>query len=67
MSRTIPFDTKENCDVCGIRGAYDFYGDFLCEKCCREDIEREPYEDELNDEFYCPCTECKCGAKEFKD
>lgn len=69
MNRIVPFDTKEYCDICQDLGAYNFMGDYLCEKCYRDDIEREPYQDELDeldDEFYCPCTECKCG-KDLED
>ncbi len=63
MSRTIPFDTSQKCDICQIQGSFDFYGDYLCEKCFREDNEEE-YDDELNDEDYCPCIEYKCGKDE---
>lgn len=61
MNRTVPFDMSEYCSICNIRGCYDFMGDYLCERCYREDQEIEPYEDELNDEFYCLCSDCKCG------
>ena len=33
MDRSVPFDEKAICDVCGAKGAYDFMGDFLCPKC----------------------------------
>ncbi len=59
MGIIVPFDTSEKCDVCQIRGAFDFFGAYLCEKCCREDNESE-YDDEVKDEFYCYCVECQC-------
>jgi hypothetical protein len=36
MSREIPFDESAICDGCGKRGAYDFYGDYLCPTCAEE-------------------------------
>lgn len=64
MSRIIPFDTSQKCDECGIRGAFDYSGDFLCERCSRQYIDSNiEYDEELDDE-YCPCTDCKCGKQE---
>jgi hypothetical protein len=31
--RTVPFDPKAVCDVCGKAGAYDFIGDLICADC----------------------------------
>lgn len=33
MGRDVPFDDDEICDGCGALGAYDFYGDYFCQKC----------------------------------
>lgn len=33
MNRDIPYEENEKCDVCGQKGAFDFMGDFICEKC----------------------------------
>ena len=33
MSRDIPYSPTEKCDACGKIGAFDFMGDFLCDKC----------------------------------
>lgn len=33
MDRTVPFDEKEICDVCGKKGAFDFMGDYICQEC----------------------------------
>ncbi len=62
MNRTIPFVTNVMCDFCGILGAYDFMGDYLCEKCFRENEDVDLYDDEheeLDDEDYCSCIECR--------
>jgi hypothetical protein len=37
--RTVPFDPDAVCDCCGERGALDFMGDFLCDKCADEIVE----------------------------
>jgi hypothetical protein len=52
MSRNIPFAYNEYCDICNIRGAYDFMGDYLCEKCYRADLDDAIYEDDFLDETY---------------
>jgi len=33
MSRDIPFDPEEICDLCGEKGAFDFMGDLICPEC----------------------------------
>lgn len=58
MSKTIPFDTGQPCDECGVKGSFDFYGDFLCQECTRQYVDKKD-EYEYNEE-YCPCEECKC-------
>lgn len=40
--RTVPFDNKSICDICGKLGAYDFMGDFLCPKCAGKAMKHEP-------------------------
>ncbi len=52
MSRSIPFDTSEYCDICNIKGAFDYMGDYLCEKCSRAEIDDVIYEDDYLDESY---------------
>ena len=37
MSREVKFDKNAICDNCGAIGAYDFMGDYLCEKCAESD------------------------------
>ncbi len=41
MSREVPFDKDEICDVCGEKGAYDFMGDCYCVDCLEEIKEEE--------------------------
>jgi hypothetical protein len=48
MSRIVPFDENEICDNCGVHGAFDFMGDFLCGDCAHKYIEPE-YDDECED------------------
>lgn len=49
--RTVPFDAKQKCDNCDAIGAFDFMGDYLCNKCAWgdwKDTEKEtpePYKD----------------------
>lgn len=43
MGRTVPYDPEATCDVCGAKGAYDFYGDFICTACAEEAAEDEEY------------------------
>jgi hypothetical protein len=41
-SREVPFDKNAICDQCGVKGAYDFMGDFICEECLEKlKIEKE--------------------------
>jgi hypothetical protein len=41
--REFPFEPDSYCDSCGAKGAWDIYGDLLCEKCL------EPAETEEKD------------------
>jgi hypothetical protein len=51
MDREIPFDENAICDGCGCKGAFDFMGDFYCEKCSSEAINNQ-----------CECNEdCECN------
>jgi len=34
-----PFDVKATCDTCGEVGAYDVYGDWICNKCLGPQVE----------------------------
>jgi len=38
MSRYVPFDKDAVCDGCGALGAFDFMGDFFCQKCLTKDV-----------------------------
>jgi hypothetical protein len=44
MSGTVPFDAEAVCDECGMVGAWDFMGDYLCPDCAAAAI--GPPEDE---------------------
>lgn len=37
MSRQVEFEEYATCENCGEKGAYDFMGDILCEKCSKSD------------------------------
>ena len=41
MSRDILFDPELICDICKDKGAFDFMGDFLCDKCAEGEEEGE--------------------------
>ena len=41
MSRDVPYDENEKCDICGKKGAFDFMGDFICENCISKCIDSE--------------------------
>ena len=47
-SRIVPFDETVKCDICREYGAFDFYGDYICQDCL---------EDEKNN---MPCNKCGC-------
>ena len=36
MNREIEFDEEEYCDDCGVKGAFDFMGDYYCHECLRK-------------------------------
>ena len=46
MSRDVPFDEKAICDGCGALGAFDFMGDFFCQKCLAEDDAEQSFAEE---------------------
>jgi hypothetical protein len=51
MSRDVPFNPKAVCDICGATGAYDFMGDYSCQKCTDEAFADDRLaEDEANAE-----------------
>ena len=37
--REFPFDPELECDICGRKGSYDLYGDYICEECLGEEEE----------------------------
>lgn len=41
MGREVPFDEEAICDSCGERGAWDFMGDYLCDKCAKLAVEAD--------------------------
>ncbi len=45
--RTVPFDDKAICDICGKIGAYDFMGDLLCPECTKGIVQDDS-----------PCDKC---------
>lgn len=65
MSRSIPFDTKEKCEECGVVGSFDFMGDYLCDQCARQYIDSEL--DEHEDNEFCPCEVCVCYDEEEEE
>ena len=42
MDRTVPYDKNAKCDECNKKGAYDFMGDYLCEKCAYKEFHKPP-------------------------
>lgn len=47
MSKIVPFKPNEKCDSCGALGAYDFYGDYSCQKCTDEAFDKQEAEEGL--------------------
>lgn len=41
MGRDVPFKPEATCDECGAKGAYDFMGDYFCQKCTDEAFDKE--------------------------
>jgi len=39
MSRDVPFNPTDLCDICGKPGAWDFMGDLICQACVDIDID----------------------------
>ena len=51
-NREFTYSEEDACDVCGKLGAWDIYGDFLCENCCIDESTKDPDEGlELKDEI----------------
>lgn len=51
--RTVPHDEDARCDNCGATGAFDMYGDMLCDECVSDvlgEIEDANDDEELLDE-----------------
>lgn len=40
--RTVQWDADEKCDACGQLGAYDFMGDYICDKCIEKAERTQP-------------------------
>jgi len=36
MEREVEYEEGITCDICGKKGAFDFYGDFICDDCIKE-------------------------------
>ena len=49
MSRIVPYNSDLICDDCGHKGAYDFMGDYLCQKCADKYIKNEDDDIEEDD------------------
>lgn len=49
MSREVVFDENEKCDICGELGAFDFYGDIICQKCIDKNKHDNTSEDVKDD------------------
>ena len=50
MSREVEYEDMLRCDNCGNRGAFDFYGDCLCDDC----LDNESYLDSHYGQDYGP-------------
>lgn len=46
MIREVPYCENEQCDLCSVKGAYDFQGDLICADCYNEMV----YDPEIEDE-----------------
>jgi hypothetical protein len=58
--RDVPFDENAICDICGVKGAYDFVGDCICEKCMnlKEPKDGSTIEDGFGSVWSAWCPEC---------
>ncbi len=36
--KEVPYREHEICDICGHYGAFDFYGDYVCEECLMKNV-----------------------------
>lgn len=50
MGKEVPYKPEKICDGCGKAGAFDFYGDYLCETCCGLDDLDDIDEEDLKSE-----------------
>ncbi len=41
MGREVPFNSDQRCDDCGVLGAYDFMGDYICQTCADKALDDE--------------------------
>ncbi len=55
MSRDVQFDENAVCDECGVLGAFDFMGDFVCPKCLSENYHAAQHSVQAD-----VCPECHC-------
>jgi len=46
VSRDVPYDPDEICDICGKKGAFDFMGDLICLDCLQKDKETDDDDEE---------------------
>lgn len=58
--REVDFEPDLTCDICGTKGAYDFYGDYYCDKClgCKEPKDESVIEDGFGSSWSAWCPEC---------
>lgn len=53
--KTVEWSRFYQCDKCKNYGAYDFYGDFICEDCikiAKKDLDYDDWYDENEDELW---------------
>ena len=50
MNREAEYEADEICDICGEEGAFDFYGDYICEECLGGDYDKEQFYDPKDSE-----------------
>lgn len=46
MSRDVPWDKEAVCDNCGEVGAFDFMGDYFCDRCAAEGYDEPDSDDD---------------------
>ena len=57
--RDVPFDENATCDGCGTIGAWDFMGDYFCEKCMGL---IEPKDDSTIEDGFGSCWSAWCPS-----